>query len=161
MYYDDAKGLLQVKISGYEWKDHVRYRCVVFDADGRSIQTRPVEITQSVVSAPLTVTTQQSTVEAGNGDQISFQVTVSGGKEPYTYQWKRAEIGENNRIYPYSNLSSSDHYGETTSELNIWVGSTSYMYWCLVKDAEGSTAEAFFTLKIKPRRAMPNRFGSG
>ena len=50
MYYDDAKGLLQVEISGYEWRDHVRYRCVVFDADGRSIQTQPVEISEKVMS---------------------------------------------------------------------------------------------------------------
>ena len=42
MYYDDAKGLLQVEISGYEWRDHVRSRCVVFDADGGSIQTQAV-----------------------------------------------------------------------------------------------------------------------
>ncbi len=165
MYYDDAKGLLQVEISGYEWRYHVRYRCVVFDADGRSIQTQPVEIsektTQSAGSAPLEVSSQQTSIKARNGEQISFKVTVTGGKAPYTYQWKQAKVGENGRVYPYADVSSSDHDGQTTDELSIWVGDTKCLYWCLVKDAEGNTADMIFTLEILPKRAMPNRWDSG
>ena len=165
MYNDDAKGLLQVEISGYEWRDHVRYRCVVFDADGRSIQTQPVEIsekiTQSAGSAPLEVSSQQTSIKARNGEQISFKVTVTGGKAPYTYQWKQAKVGENGRVYPYADVSSSDHDGQTTDELSIWVGDTKCLYWCLVKDAEGNTADMIFTLEILPKRAMPNRWSSG
>ena len=165
MYYDDGKGLLQVQISGYEWKDHVRYRCVVFDADGRSIQTQPAEIsemiTQPTGTAPLEVSSQQTSIKATNGEQVSFKVTVTGGKAPYTYQWKQAKVGENGRVYPYADVSSSDHDGQTTDELFIWVGDTKCLYWCLVKDAEGNTADMIFTLEILPKRAMPNRFGSG
>ena len=165
MYNDDGKGLLQVQISGYEWTDHVRYRCVVFDADGRSIQTQPAEIsemiTQPTGTAPLEVSSQQTSIKARNGEQVSFKVTVTGGKAPYTYQWKQAKVGENGRVYPYADVSSSDHDGQTTDELFIWVGDTKCLYWCLVKDAEGNTADMIFTLEILPKRAMPNRFGSG
>ena len=38
---------------------------------------------------------------------------------------------------------------------------TNVEYRCVVTDAEGTSAEMTFTLEIKPRRAMPNRWGSG
>lgn len=159
MYYDDAKGLLQVEISGYEWRDHVRYRCVVFDADGRSIQTQPVEISEKVMS--LRVSTQQSVVQATNGEQVSFQITVSGGKAPYQYEWTRASIPENGGYLRFFKVDDEDHAGQKTNELSIRVGSEPYYYRCVVTDAEGTSAEMTFTLEIKPKRAMPNRWGSG
>ena len=36
-----------------------------------------------------------------------------------------------------------------------------YCYRCVAIDAEGTIADMIFTLEIKPRRAMPNRWGSG
>ena len=159
MYYDDAKGLLQVEISGYEWRDHVRYRCVVFDADGRSIQTQAVEISEKVMS--LSVSTQQSVVQATNGEQVSFQITASGGKAPYQYEWTRASIPENGGYLRFFKIDDEDHAGQKTNELSIRVGSEPYYYRCVVTDAEGTSAEMTFTLEIKPRRAMPNRWGSG
>lgn len=159
MYYDDAKGLLQVKISGYEWRDHVRYRCVVFDADGRSIQTQAAKISEKVMS--LRVSTQQSVVQATNGEQVSFQITVSGGKAPYQYEWTRASIPENGGYLRFFKIDDEDHAGQKTNELSIRVGSEPYYYRCVVTDAEGTSAEMTFTLEIKPKRAMPNRWGSG
>ena len=159
MYYDDTKGLLQVEISGYEWRDHVRYRCVVFDADGRSIQTQPAEISEKVMS--LSVSTQQSVVQATNGEQVSFQITASGGKAPYQYEWTRASIPENGGYLRFFKIDDEDHAGQKTNELSIRVGSEPYYYRCVVTDAEGTSAEMTFTLEIKPRRAMPNRWGSG
>ena len=159
MYYDDTKGLLQVEISGYEWRDHVRYRCVVFDADGRSIQTQPAEISEKVMS--LSVSTQQSVVQATNGEQVSFQITASGGKAPYQYEWTRASIPENGGYLRFLKIDDEDHAGQKTNELSIRVGSEPYYYRCVVTDAEGTSAEMTFTLEIKPRRAMPNRWGSG
>ena len=159
MYYDDAKGLLQVEISGYEWRNHVRYRCVVFDADGRSIQTQAAEISEKVMS--LRVSTQQSVVQATNGEQVSFQITVSGGKAPYQYEWTRASIPENGGYLRFFKVDDEDHAGQKTNELSIRVGSEPYYYRCVVTDAEGTSAEMTFTLEIKPRRAMPNRWGSG
>lgn len=159
MYYDDAKGLLQVEISGYEWRDHVRYRCVVFDADGGSIQTQTVEISEKVMS--LSVSTQQSVVQATNGEQVSFQITASGGKAPYQYEWTRASIPENGGYLRFFKIDDEDHAGQKTNELSIRVGSEPYYYRCVVTDAEGTSAEMTFTLEIKPRRAMPNRWGSG
>lgn len=159
MYYDDAKGLLQVEISGYEWRDHVRYRCVVFDADGGSIQTQAVEISEKVMS--LSVSTQQSVVQATNGEQVSFQITASGGKAPYQYEWTRASIPENGGYLRFFKIDDEDHAGQKTNELSIRVGSEPYYYRCVVTDAEGTSAEMTFTLEIKPRRAMPNRWGSG
>ena len=159
MYYDDAKGLLQVDISGYEWRDHVRYRCVVFDADGGSIQTQAVEISEKVMS--LSVSTQQRVVQATNGEQVSFQITASGGKAPYQYEWTRASIPENGGYLRFFKIDDEDHAGQKTNELSIRVGSEPYYYRCVVTDAEGMSAEMTFTLEIKPRRAMPNRWGSG
>lgn len=165
MYYDDAKGLLQVEISGYEWRDHVRYRCVVFDADGRSIQTQPVEIsekiTQSASTASLKLSTQQTQVKAENGTVVEFFVTVSGGKAPYQYEWTRASIPENGGFLRFFKIDDEDHAGQKTNELSIRVGSEPYYYRCVVTDAEGASAEMTFTLEIKPKRAMPNRWGSG
>ena len=165
MYYDDAKGLLQVEISGYEWRDHVRYRCVVFDADGRSIQTQPAEIsekiTQSAGTASLKLSAQQTQVKAENGEVVEFFVTASGGKAPYQYEWTRASIPENGGYLRFLKIDDEDHAGQKTNELSIRVGSEPYYYRCVVTDAEGTSAEMTFTLEIKPRRAMPNRWGSG
>ena len=165
MYYDDTKGLLQVEISGYEWRDHVRYRCVVFDADGRSIQTQPAEIsekiTQSAGTASLRLSAQQTQVKAENGEVVEFFVTVSGGKAPYQYEWTRASIPENGGYLRFLKIDDEDHAGQKTNELSIRVGSEPYYYRCVVTDAEGTSAEMTFTLEIKPRRAMPNRWGSG
>lgn len=165
MYYDDAKGLLQVEISGYEWRDHVRYRCVVFDADGRSIQTQPAEIseknTQPTGTASLKLSAQQTQIKAENGGTVEFCVKVSGGKAPYQYEWTRASIPENGGYLRFLKIDDEYHAGLKTNELSIWVGSESYYYRCVVTDAEGSTAEMTFTLEIKPKRAMPNRWGSG
>ena len=164
-YYDDAKGLLQVEISGYEWRDHVRYRCVVFDADGRSIQTQPAEIsekiTQSAGTASLRLSAQQTQVKAENGEVVEFFVTVSGGKAPYQYEWTRASIPENGGYLRFFKIDDEDHAGQKTNELSIRVGSEPYYYRCVVTDAEGTSAEMTFTLEIKPKRAMPNRWGSG
>ena len=165
MYNDDGKGLLQVQISGYEWKDHVRYRCVVFDADGRSIQTQPAEIsekiTQSAGTASLRLSAQQTQVKAENGEVVEFVVTASGGKAPYQYEWTRASIPENGGYLRFFKVDDEDHAGQKTNELSIRVGSEPYYYRCVVTDAEGTSAEMTFTLEIKPRRAMPNRWGSG
>lgn len=122
-------------------------------------QTQAVEISEKVMS--LSVSTQQSVVQATNGEQVSFQITASGGKAPYQYEWTRASIPENGGYLRFFKIDDEDHAGQKTNELSIRVGSEPYYYRCVVTDAEGTSAEMTFTLEIKPRRAMPNRWGSG
>ena len=109
----------------------------------------------------LRVSTQQSVVQATNGEQVSFQITASGGKAPYQYEWTRASIPENGGYLRFFKIDDEDHAGQKTNELSIRVGSEPYYYRCVVTDAEGTSAEMTFTLEIKPKRAMPNRWSSG
>ncbi|MBQ3076329.1 MAG: S-layer homology domain-containing protein [Clostridia bacterium] len=66
---------------GYESK----YRCVITDANGDTVTTDTVRVTEQ---KPLSILFQPVDRAAFDGDKVGFAVTVEGGTAPYTYQWQ-------------------------------------------------------------------------
>ena len=117
----------------YEWNDHYQYRCVITDAEGNQLISDPVWVEKA--EDPLTIVTQPQNVTCKAGDKATFSVAVSGGTEPYAYQWQ----------YMTNNFSWTDVAGwanGTDATLSFDVASSEfeygYQYRCVITDAEGS-----------------------
>jgi len=123
---------LSFRVDGaHEWDNHYKYRCVITDAEGNEVISDEVW----VEAAPLTIVTQPQNVTCKAGDKATFSVAVSGGTEPYAYQWQ----------YMTNTFSWTDVAGwanGTDATLSFDVASSEfeygYQYRCIITDADGN-----------------------
>ena len=122
------------------------YRCTVTDSAG-TVKTASATLT---VAAELTVTGPEPQTVA-EGETATFHVEVSGGTEPYTYQWA-AKVG--NKWY---NSSLNGYNTDTLSfeAVKAWSGRT---YRCTVTDSTGTVKTASATLTVESSTIVAEPF---
>lgn len=122
-------------------------RCIVTDADGKSVTSNVVKAVNP--DATLKITTHPKDITVNEGDDAKFSVKVSGGKTPYKYEWHFA-------------LDGGDRIAENPSWFENWETDTitvknceesvdnGYEYYCIITDADGTkvTSEKA-TLSVK------------
>ncbi|MGI5874271.1 MAG: immunoglobulin domain-containing protein [Bacillota bacterium] len=101
------------------------YRCVVTDDKDNEAVSEAAAVTVNVIE-PLTVITQPKDAAIDEGDTVELTIEVSGGKEPYVYQWQKQD-GET-----WQALSGAEEAALTVTE----AGS----YRCVVTDAKDNEA---------------------
>ncbi len=93
---------------------------------------------------PLTITAQPEDRTVTPGTKASFTVTVTGGTEPYSYQWQYLKPG----AAAWVNVAASS--GKTsTNTLAPELRHNGYRYRCQITDADGNTVlsgEALLTV---------------
>lgn len=106
------------------------YRCVIIDADGKSIMSDIATVEEKI--DPLTITKQPVGHEGVSGRMVELNVEVAGGKKPYTYQW----------YYTVGGIGvpmKSEGEGNKTAKLKVPIELINYSYYCLINDAVGNT----------------------
>lgn len=105
-----------------------QYRCVVIDSAGNQTMTGFVDVLPS-----LSIQTQPVDSEAVFDEIAVFEVAVTGGNAPYTYQW---EYRRDNASYYYAVDNGS------SKRLQVKVGLYDYLYnykyRCVITDASGN-----------------------
>ena len=114
------------------------YRCVVTDANGKSVTSDSAVFKIVAAESPLKIKTQPvgGTVKPGTAGTLS--VEAEGGKAPYTYQWQT-----------YLQISSAqrgrwvDVSGQTSANLRVLIpadaGQGEQSYRCVVTDYNGAS----------------------
>lgn len=113
-----------------------KYYCIVSDSAGGFIVSEKATLT--VNAAALTVTKQPKSQTVNKGDNASFSVTVSGGKEPYKYQWYKIYPGQTTATiltaWPYENATTAT----MTSVNNLPEYDDGAKFFCVITDADNN-----------------------
>lgn len=113
-----------------------QYYCVVTDAANNIVTSNKATLT--VNAAALTVTKQPKSQTVNKGDNASFSVTVSGGKEPYKYQWYKIYPGQTTATiltaWPYENATTAT----MTSVNNLPEYDDGAKFFCVITDADNN-----------------------
>ena len=131
----------------------VKIRCVVTDAEGTKVVSNTVNfITKEAEKVdPLTVKKHPIGGALDVGGSIVTSIEVSGGVEPYTYQWEYNDGSEWKNVTADLGKVS----GEKTAKVSIKATSAaSYKVRCVIKDAKGNkveTNETEFTFKAEDK----------
>ena len=91
----------------------------------------------------LKVTTQPKDTEVGEGEEAKFNVTVSGGKKPYTYKWYY-DSDASSKFFPCTDRAEYYEWflGVDSDTLTVKQLDSSLegsKYYCVVTDAEGKS----------------------
>jgi len=108
------------------------FRVIVTDAAGTTVISDPAEVILITNGAgtPLTITKQPVSVTASkNNPNVVLSVTVSGGKAPYSYDWKQY-------ISKYRMWSTVGKVQNLTVDS---VANDGRSYHCVITDADGNT----------------------
>ncbi len=102
-----------------------QYRCVITDADGKTVTTLVVKLT-----VKLTVTAQPQNVTANAGEMATFTVAATGAD--LTYRWQ---------YYTGSKWVNSSMTGNRTASLSVkaTAARNGQQYRCIITDANGNT----------------------
>ncbi|MBQ2061349.1 MAG: immunoglobulin domain-containing protein, partial [Oscillospiraceae bacterium] len=104
-----------------------KYRCVITDADGKTVTTLVVKLTVKLV-----VTAQPQNVTASAGETAVFTVAATGAG--LTYQWQyRTATGTGWKI---CTMAGSD---TDTLSVSAKAYRSGYLYRCVITDANGKT----------------------
>lgn len=127
-----------------------QYYCVVTDAAGNKVTSQKATLTVS--AAALTITKQPSNTTVDVDGTAKFSVKVSGGTEPYTYEWHRVVKSGSYAGDDYK-LEDNDVFpGASTANLSVKHCASSEngdQYYCIVKDANGNkVTSSKATLKV-------------
>ena len=104
-----------------------KYYCIV-TSFGKSIHSDTATLTVTMkVDGPKSVT-------VSSGGTAFFDVTVSGGNAPYTYQWHEIRSGSDTAVE-----NDGDWYsGAKTNRLCVDKVSGAAQYYCVITDANGN-----------------------
>lgn len=147
-----ATGAYLTKASEKSWK----FRCVVTDADGRSVTSEAAGMTLEASALKIITHPQDSTVSIDATGYVSYQVEAAGGKTPYTYRWQRRTADTD-----WSDLSKTPRSAVEQTINNVdaqmlrispgvfsSLAERGYAFRCVVTDADGnsvtSNSAAFF-----------------
>ena len=113
------------------------YYCIIYDDNGKSVKTRTATLT--VTTSSLVVTSQPMDVSTSEGEDATFTVAASGGKTPYTYEWRRIRKAdsEDMDLSDWSYLSGSRT--DTLTIKNLVAGENGDLYYCIITDANNKT----------------------
>ena len=123
------------------------YKCVVTDSAGRTVTSDAALLT---VGTPLTITGQPSDLTVTPGTKVTFDVTVSGGKTPRTYQWQVSKDGGDTWTDVASASGKTAHFYFTAKTTH-----NGWMYHCTVTDADGAAAVSEAALLTVDVNAAP------
>lgn len=157
-----ATGTYLTKASEKSWK----FRCVVTDADGRSVTSEAAGMTLEASTLRIITHPKDDTVSIDETGYVSYQVEASGGKTPYTYRWQRrtadtdwSDLSKTPRSAVEQTINNVD-----AQVLRISPGAFSslaergYAFRCVVTDADGnsvtSNSAAFFVKTEELRITM-------
>ncbi|MGP1569066.1 MAG: S-layer homology domain-containing protein [Peptoanaerobacter stomatis] len=108
------------------------YRCEIIDADGNRVVTKFALVKVDPSTAPPIIIKQpENKLGIPSGHTVSLEVKVSGGKEPYRYQWEERKEGN-------INYTNSMVEGNTRNVLRPKVEMFTYYYRCVITDANGN-----------------------
>jgi hypothetical protein len=107
-----------------------------------------------VEEIPFSFTKDLASQYVNEGDVVTFEVAVTGGKAPYTYRWMERAYG--GRGTPYEQIGGGwyGYNGYTTSCLEIDMDLAgplfNYTYYCVVTDADGNSIISNEAMICKP-----------
>ena len=138
-----ATGTYLIKASEKSWK----FRCVVTDADGRSVTSEAAGMTLEASTLKIITHPKDDTVSIDETGYVSYKVEASGGKTPYTYRWQRrtadtdwSDLSKTPRSAVEQTINNVD-----AQVLRISPGAFSslaergYAFRCVVTDADGNS----------------------
>ncbi len=131
--------VMKLKATDDLLKEGQRYRCVVTDADGKTITSEEARLLRK--GAALQFVTQPQSVIAEEFDYACFHVEVEGGKAPYTFEW--LTVGYRGLIAPVDHMPEVTITGDSaSSRIEIKVGAkddwtVTQPFFCVVTDANG------------------------
>ena len=120
----------------------------ILSAKGGSLGTRPSTSRPSTVTRPTTTKplaiAAQSKDMSGSIGLFKLDVTVEGGKAPYTCQWQKLTTITNGtrKSQIYMNLTDAEGTIKGATSANLTVSITTlgtYKYKCVVTDADGNS----------------------
>ena len=109
--------------------------CIVTDKYGKTEKSKTVML--KLKADPLTIVTQPQNIYAKVGDTVSFSVTVSGGKAPYTYQWEFTtdNLSEWLNVDAWA-IGNTANLSFRVDGAHEW--DNHYKYRCVITDANGT-----------------------
>ena len=127
---------------------HFFYRCKVTDSKGKTVYSEPVCIIE-----PLRIAAHPLDVYCNAGDTVAFEVEVSGGTKPYTYQWQYTYDDADEEWFDFDEEEWASGYFTDTLLVNIMETDfdSNYRYRCVVTDALGDVVTS---LEAYPLEAM-------
>ncbi|EFM38684.1 hypothetical protein HMPREF0379_1502 [[Eubacterium] yurii subsp. margaretiae ATCC 43715] len=110
--------------------DAYDYRCVIKDANGAKVISADARVEKEVIASSLKITKHPLSIKGKEGNIVTLEVKVEGGKKPYSYQWERRGRRE-------LSFTKSTAAGNTTDVLTPQIEALSYFYRCVITDANG------------------------
>lgn len=127
-YFTDT---ISVATSVEDFLGAYEYRCVITDAEGSLVISPAVHIIEG-----LWIEVQPEDVFCNENESVTFNVGVSGGTAPYTYQWQYCYDGSGGWMDFTDELWADGYFSEN---LNVIVTSQdfadNYAYRCIVTDS--------------------------
>ena len=117
-----------------------------FTVSSLKAEELPLSVTVSVTEKSYDAETYQSSAK--------LKATVTGGKDPYTYQWQKASTVHGRGGYSWVGVTdgvTGSKYkelfnGSKTASLNVITHTTYIVYRCAVTDANGETVTSDYVL---------------
>ena len=125
--------------------------CVIEDAEGNEVTSDPVWVTmEKETTAPLKIKKSPADVQVLPGETAEFDIEVTGGKQPYKYQWQLCA----------SDSSSWANLNQTSDTLIVRIPAAhpggTQKYRCVVTDAAGASLTSdVANATIEVERAEP------
>ena len=125
----DATNILRPTVSN----DAYDYRCVITDNAGRKVTSNEARVERVPAPAPIPLTITKEPDDAidiqTEGEEVTLEVVVEGGKQPYSYQWEAGRLDG-----PLTPTSGS---GSSTSIFKPKAAKVAMLYRCVITDANG------------------------
>ncbi|EFM40244.1 hypothetical protein HMPREF0379_0027 [[Eubacterium] yurii subsp. margaretiae ATCC 43715] len=114
--------------------DAYDYRCVITDNAGRKVTSNEARVEKVPAPAPIPLTITKEPDDAidiqTEGEEVTLEVVVEGGKQPYSYQWEAGRLDG-----PLTPTSGS---GSSTSIFKPKATKVAMLYRCVITDADGN-----------------------
>ena len=116
---------LSVKLSGPDFTNHWRYRCVITDSVGNTVTSN-----WACGYKELDFVSQPKSTTAAVGETVTFTVELTGGSGDFTYQWY--QMPEFNQGAGWQELTTvkGNTYSFEVTQLHQY----QYKYYCAVTD---------------------------
>jgi len=136
-----SDSVMKIKATDDLLNEGQRYRCVITDADGKTVTSQEAKLLRQEV--PLRFVSQPQSTTAKEFDYVSFVVEAEGGKLPYTFQWMTQSY--RGLTAPVDRMPEVTITGDSiSSRIEIKVGGKDHWtvtepFFCVVTDANGKT----------------------
>ena len=116
------------------------FRCIITDADGNSKISKSCKVTIEHVPLTVSIKKHEKSINAKGQTQINIEISVTGGKTPYTYKWQKSP---STFSYQPKELDWEDVENLNQPKISISKSTNSQeeIYRCVVTDANGDSEE--------------------